>query len=266
MEVPFRKNVVVLTGASRGIGRSMARQLAAAGSWLALGARDEAALEAVAQECHALGGRSLAVPTDVASETECMRLVRAALDEYGRIDTIVANAGTSMVARLEDLEDVGPLERIMQVNFFGSVYCTFHALPHLIESRGRVVAVSSLAGLTGVPTRTGYSASKHAMAGFFDSLRIELRDRDVSVTVAYPGFVETGIRQRAVGAGQGRGREAASGRIMTPERCSRLILRAAWRRRRQIVMTSRGRAGRWLRLAVPGAVDAVASRAVGVRS
>ncbi len=106
----------------------------------------------------------------------------------------------SMWARLDELASVAPLEQIMRVNHFGAVYCTYHALPHLKRARGRIVAVSSLAGKAGVPTRTGYAASKHAMTGFFDSLRIELDGSGVTVTLIYPGFVATGVRRHAFAA------------------------------------------------------------------
>jgi short-subunit dehydrogenase len=259
---PFDENVVILTGASRGIGRELALQLAERGAWLTVAARNANELDEVAARCRGRGGRAIAVPTDVAIEADCARLVQAAADEFGRVDTLINNAGISMLARFEALDDISPLERIMQVNYFGSVYCSHYAMPHLIAARGRLVAVSSLTGLTGVPTRTGYAASKHAVAGFFDSLRIELRRHDVSVTVAYPGFVDTGIRERAAGHGRGRHDE---GRMMSAEKCAAVILDAAWLRRRQAVMTFRGKTGRWLKLLAPGLVDRIAARAVGER-
>ena len=203
----FRDNVVVVTGASAGIGAELARQLAAGGARLALAARDAARLEEVAAECRARGGRALAVPTDVGEEAQCAALVERAVAEYGRLDTLVNNAGISMWARFDEITDLSIFERVMRVNYLGSVYCTHHALPHLKRSRGRIVGVSSLTGKTGVPTRSGYAASKHAMAGFFDSLRIELdgtrrvRDHDLP-----------GVRgHRDPRAGVRAGRDAAGG-------------------------------------------------------
>ena len=265
---PFAGNAVVLTGASSGIGRAMARQLAEQGAWLALGARSAGELDAVVSECltigAAAGARAVAVPTDVANEAQCRALVDRAAAEYGRVDTLVCNAGISMWARFDALADLRGIERIMQVNYFGAVYCTHAALPHLKRSRGRVVAVSSLTGKTGVPTRTGYAASKHAIAGFFDSLRIELADDGVSVTVVYPGFVATGVRRHAVGPdgkplGESPVREAE---VMTAEECARITLAAAEARRREVVMTARGRIGQWLRLVAPGVTDRIARRAI----
>jgi NAD(P)-dependent dehydrogenase (short-subunit alcohol dehydrogenase family) len=235
---------------------------------VALAARSAGELDAAAEECRAAGAaagaRAVAVPTDVAVEAECRALVERAVAEFGRLDALVCNAGVSMWARFDALADLRGLERIMQVNYFGAVYCTAAALPHLKRSRGRLVAVSSLTGKTGVPTRTGYAASKHAMAGFFDSLRIELADEGVSVTVVYPGFVATGVRRHAFGA-DGRPLAASpvrEGEVMTAEECARRTLRAAARRERELVMTARGRVGQWLKLVAPGLTDAIARRAI----
>lgn len=261
---PFRDNAVVLTGASRGIGRELALQLAHQGALLTLAARDAAALGEVAAECRRRGGQAIAVPTDVADEAACRALVERAVAEHGRLDTLLLNAGISMWARFEEMATLAPLEEIMQVNFFGSVYPTYHALPHLRESRGRIVGVASLTGKTGVPTRSGYAASKHAMAGFFDTLRIELAGSGVTVTMAYPDFVATEIRQRAYGP-DGRPLGASpveEGKVMPADECARLVLRAAARRRREVVMGLRGKVGLWIKLVAPGLIDRIARRAI----
>jgi NAD(P)-dependent dehydrogenase (short-subunit alcohol dehydrogenase family) len=261
---PFLDNAVLLTGASRGIGREMALQLADQGAWLALSARDVVALEEVAEECRRRGARTVAIPADVVEEPQCAALVARAMEAFGRIDTLVNNAGISMWARFDELRDLSVCERVMGVNYFGSVYCTWHALPHLKAARGRLVGVSSLTGKTGVPMRSGYAASKHAMAGFFDTLRIELAGSGVTVTMAYPDFVATETRERALGAdgkplGTSPVREAE---IMPAETCARLILRAAAARRRELIMTRRGKVGLWLKLLAPGLVDRIARRAI----
>src|SRR5258708_23950753 len=195
----MKDNVVAITGASKGIGAELARQLAAKGAKLVVAARSEKELEAVAKDCRGAGASVVCVRADVATERDCQAIVAGAVLAFGRLDTFVNNAGVSMWARFEDIEDMSILERIMQVNYMGAVYCTRHALPHLRQSRGRLVAIASLAGLVGVPTRTGYSASKHAMRGFFDSLRIELGGSGVRGTLIYPGLVCTGIRENARG-------------------------------------------------------------------
>lgn len=260
----MKDNVVVITGASKGIGAELARQLAARGARLALAARDREALERVAAECAALGAKAEAIVTDVAVEEDCRQLVARTVAAYGRLDTLVNNAGATMWARFEDIGDMAILDRIMRVNYLGAVYCTHHALPHLKASRGRLVAVSSLAGRTGVPTRTGYAASKHAMMGFFDSLRIELADSGVTVTTVCPGFVSTGIRENATGP-DGRPIQVSpvkEGEVMGVEECARITLAALEGRRREVVMTTRGRMGLFLKLVAPGLVDRIARRAI----
>lgn len=260
----FRNNVVILTGASSGIGRQLALQLAEQGAWLSLAARSEERLEAVAEACQRRGGKVLVVPTDVAQESQCRRLVAQTVGEFGRVDTLINNAGITMWALFEEMEDLAPFQQIMQVNYFGSVYCTYYALPYLKKTGGRIVAVSSLTGKTGVPTRTGYAASKHAMVGFFDSLRIELSDDDVSVTLVYPGFVNTEARERAFGPdGEPLGESPVhESEVMTAETCARLVIKAAANRQREEVMTWRGKLGIWLKLIVPGLVDGMARRAI----
>jgi short-subunit dehydrogenase len=260
----FRENVVVLTGASRGIGRELGLQLADQGAWLALAAREAAALETVVEECRRRGAKAVAVPTDVAEEAQCLGLMERTVAEFGRIDTLVNNAGISMWVRFDELRDLSVVERIMRVNYLGSVYCTFHALPHLKRTRGRLVGVSSLTGKTGVPTRSAYGASKHAMAGFFDSLRIELAGTGVTVTMIYPDFVATEIRERAFGAdGKPLGASPVQEtKVMSAETCARLIIEAAASRRRELVMSGRGKLGQWLKLLAPGMLDRIAARAI----
>jgi NAD(P)-dependent dehydrogenase (short-subunit alcohol dehydrogenase family) len=260
----FDQNVVVLTGASQGIGRQLALQLAAEGARLILAARSEDDLKLAAAACRAAGGEAVAVPTDVGVEADCRALIDRAVAEYGRVDTLVCNAGISMWARFDELTDLSIVEQIMRVNYLGAVWCTHAALPHLKQTGGRIVAVSSLTGLTGVPTRTAYAASKHAMRGFYDSLRIELRGSGVSVTVAYPGFVDTWVRRRALGPdGEPLGESPIEeGSVMSPETCARIIRTAAARRKREVVMTAKGRLGRWAKLVAPDLVDRIAARTI----
>jgi short-subunit dehydrogenase len=242
----------------------MALQLAAQGAKLALAARNQAQLEEVAEACRQRGGEALAVPTDVSDQAQVKHLVEQAAAAYGRIDTLINNAGVSMWTYFEEVEDPGLMDKIMQVNYMGSVYCTFYALPYLKESKGRLVAVSSLAGKNGVPTRSGYAASKHAMVGFFDTLRIELEGTGVSVTTIYPGFVLTEIRKRAyTGDGEPLGYEPVQEKgAMTAEQCARLILPAVARRKRELIMTPRGVVGQWIKLIAPGLVDRIARNAI----
>ncbi len=260
----FKENVVVLTGASTGIGEALAHKLAEQGAWLVLAARNAQKLEAVATECRKRGGRAVVVATDVTHETECRELIERAVAEYGRIDTLINNAGLSMWMKLEDVEDLSSLEYLMRVNYFGSMYCTYYALPYLKQSKGRIVAVASVAARTGIPTRTGYAASKHAMVGFFESVRIEVEDDGISVTIAFPDFVASGMHTRSLGAdGKPLGHNPLQvDKIMTSEECARRIVEGAAARKRQIVMSNRSRYGQWLKLIAPGRVDRIAKKAI----
>lgn len=260
----FQQNVVVITGASRGVGRAMARQLAAQGAWLALAARNREQLQAVADECIERGARAIAVPTDVGEQAQCRDLIEQAAREFGKIDTLINNAAFGMWVKFEDIQDPAFFAELVRVNYLGSVYCAFYALPYLKQTRGRLVGVSSLAGKTGVPFRSGYAASKHALGGFLDSLRVELMDRGVTVTLAFPDFVATGIRAHNLGKdGKPLGISPAhEEKFMSAAECARLILRGTARREREIILTTRGK---WIalgKLIAPALVDRLARRAI----
>jgi short-subunit dehydrogenase len=261
--------IVVITGASDGIGAEMARQLAKAHGTkvaLVLAARDEARLTQVASQCTAFGAQTLVLPTDVSLEPACRALIATTVARYGQIDALINNAGMSAQALFEEVkaDDLAWYEQLMRVNLWGSVWCTHAALPYLKQSRGSIVAVSSLAGLIGIPGRTAYSATKFAMTGFFEALRAELKTAGVSVTTAYPGVVATQIRYHGLNAaGQAAG---ASGLkeddAMSVEECARLILQGMNQRQREVVMTTKGKLGRWLKLIAPARVEAMALAAL----
>jgi short-subunit dehydrogenase len=258
-EKVFRENVAIITGASFGIGRQLALQLADCGAWLALAARNIEKLEEVSRQCSQRGGRAIVVPTDVTDQSQCQHLIESTIAEYGRIDTLINNAGIGLDARFDELQDLTLFEKIIRINFFGSVYCTHYALPYLKKTRGRLVGVSSLRGRFPSAKANGYGASKHAMAGFFDSLRIEIENSGVSVTMIYPSWVSTGISSRALKPdGKQRG-EISKHEIgaMPVDTCSRMIVRAVARRKREVVMTLQGKFGLWLILVAPGIVDRV---------
>ena len=259
--------VIVITGASDGIGAEMAQQLARSrGRKLALvlAARKAETLQSVADACAALGAATLVVPTDVREQAQCRRLIDAAVERFGRIDALVNNAGRSAHALFEDVQDLGWYEDLMRVNLWGAVWCTHAALPYLRASRGRVVAVSSLAGLVGVPGRTAYGATKFAMAGFFESLRAEMKAHGVSVTTAYPGVVDTRIRYRGYNAAGGElgSSSLKEDKAMPVAECAGLIIEGMLARRREVVMTAKGKLGRWLKLLAPGLVERLALAAL----
>ncbi len=260
---------IVITGASDGIGAEIARQLAAAhraNIALVLAARNEDTLNKVAAQCRDLGAKAIAVKTDVSDHLQCQQLIAAGVAQFGRIDALINNAGISAQALLDDVspDDLAWYEDLMRVNLWGSVWCTHAALPHIKQSRGSIVAVSSLAGLFGVPGRTAYCASKFAMTGFFEALRVELKPAGVSVTTAYPGVVATQIRYRGLNAsGQPAGVSGLKeDNVMSVETCAQLILSAMDQRKREVVMTSKGKLGRWLKLIVPGVVESMALAAL----
>ncbi|NMO21664.1 SDR family oxidoreductase [Pyxidicoccus fallax] len=260
----MRGKTVVITGASSGIGEELAVLLAGRGAHVVLAARGEEALQRVKARCESAGGRAVAVRTDVGDAEACRLLMERAVEAFGGIDVLVNNAGVSMGARVDEVTDLGLYERLMRINYLGAVYCTHHALPHLKARKGLVVAVSSLTGLAGVPTVSGYAASKHAMHGFFDSLRIELRGTGVDVSVVCPGFVATNIRLNALGTdGQPTGADEDGGmKKMDAGTCAAIMLRAIERREREVVMTAKARVGKYVKLLAPGLLDRIAARAV----
>jgi short-subunit dehydrogenase len=255
---------VVITGASEGIGRALALELARDGARLVLNGRNEPRLREAVAECAARGGEAIHVAADVSDQKNCEAIVRAALERFGGIDVLVNNAAITMWSRFDAVQDLSTFETLLRVNYLASVYMTAAALPHLKASRGLIVAVASIAGLTGVPERTGYGASKAAMVTFFESLRIELRGTGVDVTIVAPDFVVSEIHRRAIGPD---GKPLAQspmqeGRIMTAEECARLIAGAIAKRQRILITSLRGRIARWARLLVPGIVDRIAARAI----
>jgi short-subunit dehydrogenase len=265
-------NTFVITGASEGIGAEMARQIAqahGAQATIVLAARNRERLETVATQCRAHGARVQVVPTNVSDEAQCRALIAHAA-QSGRIDVLINNAGVSAQALFEEVQaqDLRWYEELMKVNLWGSVWCTHAALPYLKASRGRIVAVSSLAGLVGVPGRTAYSATKFAMTGFFEALRAELKSSGVSVTTAYPGVVATRIRHRGLNA---RGQVAGVSGLneedaMSPIECAQLIIEGMTARRREVVMTTRGKLGRFVKLLAPGVVEKMALAALKVEA
>jgi short-subunit dehydrogenase len=260
----FKDKAVVITGASSGIGRELACQLAEQGAWLSLAARNEERLAAVAGECQARGGRAIAIVTDVSEQAQCAELIQRTVDHYDRIDMLVNNAGITMWANFEDVRDISFYEQIMRVNYLGSVYCTYYALPFLKKTKGQIIGISSLAGKHGIPKRSGYAASKHAMIGFFDTLRIEIAEYGISVTMIYPDFVATETRKRALGAdGKPIGKSSVrEDEVMSAEKCAQLIIQAAAIRKCELIMTWRGKVGLWLKLIAPGVVDRMAQKAI----
>jgi short-subunit dehydrogenase len=262
--VSFENKVVVITGASDGIGAELARQLAPERPRLALAARSAERLAAVAAGCRQLGAEAIDVTADVGVEADCRRLVERTVAAWGAVDVLVANAGVSMHASFDEIEDFSTFERLFRINAMGTVWCVRHAWDHLKRARGLIVGVSSLAGRTGVPGRTTYCTSKFAQAGFLEALRIEAADHGVAVLTIFPGVVNTETRRRGW---NGRGEPAGVSRLdeagaMPVDECARRIIAAMRHRRREVVMTAQAKVGLWLKLAAPSLVDRMARAAL----
>jgi short-subunit dehydrogenase len=260
----FSGKVIAITGASEGIGAELARQAAGKYVWLALAARNLEKLEAVAAECRALGAEALAIRCDVGVESDCRHFIEETARKYSSLDILVNNAGVSGHARFEDVTDFAWYEALMRVNYMGSLYCTRYAVPHLKKKRGQIVAVSSLAGLVGIPGRTGYSPTKAAQALFFEALRLELQESGVDITIVYPGVVATDIRLHGYGPdGRPAGKSSLrEDKAMPVDECVRQIIEATHARKRELVMTLPGKVGRWLKLAFPKVIDRMILRAL----
>ena len=268
MSASFADKVIVITGASEGIGAEVARQLAPEKPKLVLAARRVDALQAVVAQCAAAGAEAIAVRCDVGVEADCKALAESAVARFGRIHMLVNNAGVSGHAWLDDVTDFQWYQDMIRVNLMGSVWCTRYALPELRKVKGLVAGISSLAGKVGVPARTAYSASKFAQAGFFEALRVELMDTGVDVSVVFPGVVATDIRLHGYGpdgkpAGKSGLKEEGA---MSVEECARQIVVALRGRKRELVMTTKARIGLWLKLVAPGFVDRMARAAVKRRA
>ncbi|GJL50576.1 MAG: short chain dehydrogenase [Nitrospirales bacterium] len=260
----FSKKVIIITGASEGIGRALALALAPQQPKLVLAARNEQRLSDLAASCEQVGAATCVVPTDVSDKQACQRLVQQTIETFGALDVLVNNAGISMRATLEEISDLSMFDHVMKVNYLSSVYCTKYALPYLKQSKGRVVAVTSVAGLTGVPSRTGYCASKHAMMGFFESLRIELEDVGVSVTIIAPDFVVSKIHERSFDAHGNQLDESPANQhtYLTAESCAEMIKKAMVKRQRLLITSWRGYWGRLVRIIYPHFIDSIAKKAV----
>jgi short-subunit dehydrogenase len=259
----FSEKTIVITGASDGIGAALARELAKEKPNLVLAARRLDALNLVAQDCKNLGAKTLVVQTDVSIKAQCEHLIEAAVNEFGGIDILVNNAGVSMHAQFADITDTDVFEKLMTINLMGSVWPTHAALPYLLRSRGLIVAISSLAGLVGVPGRTTYCATKFAQTGFFEALRTEVQPQGVDVSLIYPGVVATDIRRNGWNA---QGKTAGVSGLdevgaMSVQECVRQIIVAMRQRKRDQVMSTKGKLGRFLKLVAPSVIDHLARKA-----
>ena len=237
----FKDKVIVITGASSGIGRAAARLFASYGAKLALAARSIEKLETLAGEITSDRSSILCVKTDVSVEEDCRRMIEETVARFGRIDILINNAGISMRASFETVE-LSVIKRLMDVNFWDTVYCTKYALPWLKKSHGSVVGVISVAGYAGLPGRTGYSTSKFAIRGFLETLRMEHLDDDIHVMVFAPGYTASNVRNAALladGTQQGSTPKDES-KLMSAEKVAEKLAYGLYRRKREMILTALG--------------------------
>ena len=249
----MQNKVVIITGASSGIGLALAKEFAQRGSKLVLAARSEEKLKYLEKDFNQKGTETIGVTTDVSKEEDCKRLINKAVEKFGGIDILINNAGISMRALFKDV-DLNVLKQLMDVNFWGTVYCTKYALPHLLKSKGSVTGISSIAGFIGLPARTGYSASKYAMHGFLETLRVENLKTGLHVLIAAPGFTASNIRNTALstdGSAQGESPRNED-KMMSAEEVAIHVANAIKKRKATLILTFvEGKLTVWLKKWMP---------------
>ena len=252
----MKDKIVIITGASSGIGKACAIAFSDAGAIVVLAARDGEKLKELETKLKEKGRGVLSVITDVTKEEDCKHLIESAVSHFGKIDVLICNAGISMRALFADV-DLKVLKQLMDVNFWGTVYCSKYALPYLISSKGSLVGVSSIAGKKGLPGRTGYSASKFAMEGFLETVRTENIPNDLHVLVVCPGYTASNIRNTALskdGKQQGESPRDEN-EMMRAEEVAKRILNAIKKRKRDLILTTTGRLTVFLNKFIPSFLD-----------
>ncbi|MBK5203791.1 MAG: SDR family oxidoreductase [Prolixibacteraceae bacterium] len=251
----LKNKVVIITGASSGIGKAIACKFAQEGCRLTLAARRINLLEQLKEQLN--GTEVLIQQTDVSKEDDCKKLIEETIKKFGKIDILVNDAGISMRALFEDL-DLSVIHQVMNVNFWGTVNCTKFALPYLLKTKGSVVGVISIAGYMGLPGRTGYSASKFAIRGFLNTLRIENLKKGLHVLIAAPGFTSSNVRKSALtadGSPQGE-TPRKENKMMSAEKCAGHIIHAVKKRKNQIILTfTEGKVAVFLEKIIPGIMN-----------
>ncbi len=248
----MQNKVVVITGGSSGIGRACAEVFGKAGAKIVITGRNEQNLQEVALQLNQLQIACLPIIADVTNENDCVHVISDTIHHFGKIDVLINNAGISMRALFEDCE-LSVIRKVMETNFWGMVYMTKFALPHIIHSKGSIVGISSIAGYRGLPARTGYSASKFAMNGFLEALRTELIPKKVHVLIAAPGFTASNIRKTALakdGSQQGESPRDEE-KMMSAEKVAMCILHAVKKRKKELILTSQGKLTVWLNRCLP---------------
>ncbi|MDZ4668301.1 MAG: SDR family oxidoreductase [bacterium] len=252
----LNNKVVIITGASSGIGKACAFAFSKQGASVVLAARNIEKLNLVASEIISLGGKALAVQCDIRKESDCKNLINLTIQNFNQINVLVNNAGLSMRALFNEVE-VSVLGELMQTNFWGAVYCTKHALPYLLQSKGSVIAVNSWAGFTGLPARTGYTASKFALLGFMESLRVENLNTGIHVGTIFPGYTASNIRNTALNAQGNQQLDSPldESKLMKPQKVAEYVVKMVQQRRKYHITTFMGRITYWVNKFFPSFID-----------
>jgi len=238
----LKDKVIIITGASSGIGKALAIQAIKYEMKVVMAARNIEAMETLLDEVSCDRQKVLVVKTDVAVEAECKALVDKTINHFGHIDMLVNNAGISMRALFEGI-NLDVIRQLMDINFWGTVYCSYYALPWLLKSKGSLVGISSIAGYKGLPARTGYSASKFAMHGLLESIRIENLKKGLHVLIACPGFTTSNIRKVALVSDGSRQGESPRNedKMMSAEEVAIHLFAAITKRKRTLVLSRQGK-------------------------
>ncbi|MCC6152693.1 MAG: SDR family oxidoreductase [Candidatus Hydrogenedentes bacterium] len=257
----FAGKVVAITGAGGGIGAALCRAFAREGAFIALLDIDTRAIETVQTEIIELGARTAAVTTDVTNALNCQTAIEHVIAEFNGIDVLINNAGITHFSLCENTTP-SVYKRVMDVNFFGAVHCTLAALPSLIERRGAIGVMSSIAGFAPLVGRAGYCASKHALHGYFETLRCEVKRHGVSVTMICPGFTRSNIERSALA---GDGAHVTTGRTQVgiaanADDVAHEIVRSIARRKRTVILSSIGKTSSLIRKFTPSIYDAIMTR------
>jgi dehydrogenase/reductase SDR family protein 7B len=254
----LKDKVVIVTGATSGIGRACAFAFGRAGAKVVITGRSEVKLDNTMIALQKAGIEVFGVLADAGKRDENERVAKQALGHFGRIDILINNAGISMRALFEEL-DLAVFHQVMDTNFWSSVYLTKACLPEILKRKGSIVAVSSINGFRGTPARTAYTASKFAMNGFFESLRTEVMKRGVHVLVACPGFTASNIRNNALTADGSSQQESPrdESKMMSAEEVADAILYATLNRKRDLVLTRQGKLANFLNKWIPGIMDTI---------
>jgi dehydrogenase/reductase SDR family member 7B len=254
----MKDKVVVITGGTSGIGKALAVEFGKAGARIVITGRNPQNLRETEAFLDQLGIDNLAIQADASIEKDNESMVKETLAKYGKIDVLINNAGISMRALFEDLH-LDVFRKVMDINFYGTVYATKYCLPHILQTKGSIIGISSIVGYRGTPARTGYAASKYAMHGFLEVLRTEVMKRGVHVMIACPNFTGSNIRKTALTADGSQQGETPrdEDKMMPAEQVAKLILKATIKRKRELIITFQGKLVVFLNKWFPSMMDNV---------